>query len=253
MTNINSRGLRAHVFLAEKGMGSRRFCEELIRKNLVKINGTLAKLGDKVFLGDRVEYRRQVFVLRDLKIESKIYIALHKPKNYLCSNFDPEGRKLAISLVQPLFKERLFSIGRLDFKSSGLLLFTNDGQFANSIVHPRSEVEKEYIVESKKDVNEDLLINFKHGIKIEREIFKLKSYEMLGNNSVKLVLTEGKNREIRKVFLSKNIFLKKVHRIRIGNIKLDNLKEGQIKVLSLAKINRFKTQLLGGILNDNSN
>ncbi|AHH10285.1 rRNA pseudouridine synthase [Borrelia coriaceae] len=245
MTNLNSKGLRVHVFLAEKGIGSRRFCENLIRKNLVKINGSLAKLGDKVSLGDRVECRGQIFVFRDFKVESKIYVALHKPKNYLCSNFDPEGRKLAISLVQPLFKERLFSIGRLDFKTSGLLLFTNDGQFANSIVHPKSEVEKEYIVESKKAFNEDLLINFKHGIEIERELFKLKSYVMLGNHSVKLVLTEGKNREIRKVFLSKNIFLKKVHRIRIGNIKLDNLKEGQIKVLSLSKINRFKTRLLG--------
>ncbi|ANF33636.1 pseudouridine synthase [Borrelia turicatae] len=245
MTNTNSKGLRVHVFLAEKGVGSRRFCEDLISKNSVRINNTLAKLGDKVFLGDRVECRKQVFVFRDCKVESKIYIALHKPKNYLCSNFDPEGRQLAISLVQPLFKERLFSIGRLDFKSSGLLLFTNDGQFANNIVHPRSKVEKEYIVESKRAVNENLLINFKHGIKIGREIFKLKSYVMLGNNSVKLVLTEGKNREIRKVFLSKNIFLKKIHRIRIGNIKLDDLKEGQIKVLSLAKINKFKTQILG--------
>ncbi|ATQ15050.2 Ribosomal large subunit pseudouridine synthase B [Borrelia miyamotoi] len=251
---MNSKGLRVHVFLADKGIGSRRFCEDLIRKNLVRINGSFAKLGDKVFLGDRVKCKDQIFVFRRVsKIESKIYIALHKPKNYLCSNFDPNGRKLAISLVQPLFKERLFSVGRLDFKSSGLLLFTNDGWFANGILHPMREVEKEYIVESKKAINEDLLINFKRGVKIEREIFKLKSYVMLGDSSVRLVLTEGKNREIRKVFLSKNIFLKKIHRIRIGNIKLDNLKEGQIKVLSLAKINRLKAQLLGGVLSDNSN
>ncbi|AHH08092.1 rRNA pseudouridine synthase [Borrelia anserina] len=245
MTNINSRGIRVHVFLADRGVGSRRFCEDLIRKNLVKINGNFAKLGDKVFLCDRVEYKRQVFVFRDFKVKSKVYIALHKPKNYLCSNFDPEGRKLAVSLVQPLFKERLFSIGRLDFKSSGLLLFTNDGQFANSIIHPKSEVEKEYIVDAKKTITEDLLINFKHGIKIGREVFKLKSYVMLSDSSVKLILTEGKNREIRKVFLSNNIFLKRIHRIRIGNIKLDSLKEGQIRIVSLAKINRLKAQISG--------
>ena len=241
---MKSKGLRVHVFLAEKGIGSRRFCEDLIKKKFVRINGGLAKLGDKVFLGDRVEYRGQIFVYRDSH-KTNIYIALNKPKNYLCSNFDPNGRKLAISLVQPLFKERLFSVGRLDFKSSGLLLFTNDGQFANNILHPIKEVEKEYIVESKRTIDEDLLINFKRGIKIEREIFKLKSYIILGDNSLNLVLTEGKNREIRRVFLSRNIFLKKIHRIRIGNINLDDLKEGQIKVLSLAKINRFKSQFLG--------
>ncbi|BCR21573.1 Ribosomal large subunit pseudouridine synthase B [Borrelia sp. HM] len=246
MNNMNSKkGLRAHVFLAEKGIGSRRFCEDLIKKNFVRINGNLAKLGDKVFLGDKVRYRGQIFVCRDSKIKTNIYIALNKPKNYLCSNFDPNGRKLAISLVQPLFKERLFSVGRLDFKSSGLLLFTNDGQFANNILHPIKEVEKEYIVESKKAIDEDLLINFKRGIKIEREILKLKSYIMLGDNSLRLILTEGKNREIRRVFLSRNIYLKRIHRIRIGNIKLDDLKEGQIKVLSLAKINKFKSQFLG--------
>ncbi|WP_407637314.1 pseudouridine synthase [Borrelia persica] len=245
---MNSKGLRVHVFLAEKGVGSRRFCEELIRKNLVKVNGTPSKLGDKVFLGDRVEYKRQVFIFQNSKIGNKIYIALNKPANYLCSNFDPRGRKLAISLVQPLFKERLFSIGRLDFKSSGLLLFTNDGQFANSIVHPNSEIEKEYIIESKRVVSEDLLIKFKNGIKIDNEFFKLKSYVMLGNNAAKLILTEGKNREIRKVFLSKNIFLKKVHRIRIGNITLNNLQEGRIRVLPLVKVNKLKTQLLEALM-----
>ncbi|AHH06200.1 Ribosomal large subunit pseudouridine synthase B [Borrelia crocidurae DOU] len=248
MTNINSKGLRVHAFLAEKGIGSRRFCEDLIRKNLIKVNGIFAKLGDKVFLGDRVEYGKQVFVFQDSKVVNKIYIALNKPINYLCSNFDPMGRKLAISLVQPLFRERLFSIGRLDFKSSGLLLFTNDGRFANSIVHPKNEIEKEYIIESKRVVSEDLLVNFKNGIKVDNELFKLKSYVMLGNNTAKLILTEGKNREIRKVFLSKNIFLKKVHRVRIGNITLSNLKEGQIKVLSLAKINKLKTQFLGALM-----
>ncbi|WP_375537731.1 pseudouridine synthase [Candidatus Borreliella tachyglossi] len=243
---MNSRGLRVHVFLAGKGIGSRRFCEELIRKNLVKINGKVAKLGDRVILGDSVKYKRHIFVFKESGLKNKVYIALNKPKNYLCANFDPSGRKLAISLVQPLFSERLFSIGRLDFKSSGLLLFTNDGQFANSIVHPRGEVEKEYIVEAKRDIDENLLINFKRGIKIDKEIFKLKSYTILSNNSVRLVLTEGKNREIRKVFLSRNIFLNKVHRIRIGNIKLDNLKEGHIGVVPLSRVNKLKLKLLRG-------
>ena len=239
--------LRVHVFLSGKGVDSRRCCEDLVRKNFVRINGKLAKLGDKVILGDRVECKGRVFIFKESRIESKLYIALHKPKNYLCSNFDPSGRKLAISLVQPLFKERLFSMGRLDFKSSGLLLFTNDGQFANNIVHPRNAVEKEYIIESKKDINEDLLIDFKRGIRIDGETFRLKSYVMLNKNSAKLVLTEGKNREIRKVFLSRNIFLKKIHRIRIGNIKLNDLKEGQIRVIPLIKVDKLKTELLRSV------
>ncbi|ADQ30671.1 hypothetical RNA pseudouridine synthase [Borreliella burgdorferi JD1] len=242
---------RVHVFLAEKGVGSRRFCEELIRKKLVRVNNTIAKLGDKVALGDRIIYKKQIFVFKDFQINNRIYLALNKPRNYLCSNFDVDGRKLAISLVQPLFKERVFSIGRLDFKSSGLLLFTNDGKFANDIIHPRQKVEREYIIESKKDIDENLLISFKSGIKVKKEFFKLKSYEILNKNSARLILDEGKNREIRKVFLSKNIFLKKIHRIRIGNINLDSLKEGQVKIVPLSKINSLKSRLEK--LNDNSN
>ncbi|WP_424632251.1 pseudouridine synthase [Borreliella lusitaniae] len=242
---------RVQVFLAEKGIGSRRFCEELIRKKLVRVNGSIAKLGDKVSLGDRIIYKKQIYVFKDFQSKSRIYLALNKPKNYLCSNFDINGRKLAISLVQPLFKERIFSIGRLDFKSSGLLLFTNDGQFANDIIHPRKKVEREYIIESKKDIDENLLISFKSGIKVEKDFFKLKFYEILNKNSARLILEEGKNREIRKVFLSKNIFLKRIHRIRIGNINLDSLKEGQVKIVPLVKINRLKSMLEK--LNDNSN
>ncbi|AEW68469.1 Hypothetical protein KK9_0129 [Borreliella garinii BgVir] len=242
---------RVHVFLAEKGVGSRRFCEELIRKKHIRINGSIAKLGDKVSPGDRIIYKKQIYVFKDFQSKNKIYLALNKPRNYLCSNFDVNGRKLAISLVQPLFKERIFSIGRLDFKSSGLLLFTNDGEFANDIIHPRRKVEREYIIESKKDIDENLLISFKSGIKVKKEFFKLKSYEILNKNSARLILDEGKNREIRKVFLSKNIFLKKIHRIRIGNINLDNLKEGQVKIIPLVKINRLKFRLEKS--NDNSN
>ncbi|AJA89972.1 pseudouridine synthase [Borreliella chilensis] len=245
------KNLRVHVFLAEKGLGSRRFCEELIRKKLVRINGSIAKLGDKLALGDRIIYRNQIFVFKDIQSKSKIYLALNKPKNYLCSNFDVNRRKLAISLVQPLFKERIFSIGRLDFKSSGLLLFTNDGKFANDIIHPRQKIEREYIIESKRNIDENLLISFKSGIRVEKEFFKLKSYEILSKNSARLILDEGKNREIRKVFLSKNIFLKKIHRIRIGNINLDSLKEGQVKIVPLVKINRLKSRLEKS--NDNSN
>ncbi|QFI14279.1 pseudouridine synthase [Borrelia sp. CA_690] len=248
---IALKTLRVHVFLAEKGVGSRRFCEELIRRKLVRVNDSIAKLGDKVALGDRIIYNKQIFVFKDSQIKDRIYLALNKPKNYLCSNLDADGRKLAISLVQPLFKERVFSIGRLDFKSSGLLLFTNDGKFANDVIHPRQKIEREYIIESKKDIDENLLISFKLGIKVEKEFFKLKSYEILNKNSARLILDEGKNREIRKVFLSKNIFLKKIHRIRIGNISLDNLKEGQVKIIPLVKINRLKSRLEK--LNDNSN
>lgn len=242
---------RVQVFLAEKGIGSRRFCEDLIKNKLVRVNDSIAKLGDRVALGDRIIYKKQIYVFTDFQSKSKIYLALNKPKNYLCSNFDVNGRKLAISLVQPLFKERIFSIGRLDFKSSGLLLFTNDGKFANDIIHPRGKVEREYIVESKKDIDENLLISFKSGIKIKKEFFKLKSYEILNKNSARLILDEGKNREIRKVFLSKNVFLKKIHRIRIGNINLDSLKEGQVKIVPLVKINRLRSRLENS--NDNSN
>ncbi len=113
------------------------------------------------------------------------------------------------------------------------------------------KVEREYIIESKKDIDENLLISFKSGIKVKKEFFKLKSYEILNKNSARLILDEGKNREIRKVFLSKNIFLKKIHRIRIGNINLDSLKEGQVKIVPLSKINSLKSRLEK--LNDNSN
>lgn len=215
--------------MARCGVASRRKCEEIIAQGRITVNGSVAiKPGTKV--GDDDVVKMDGRLIRPAR--RKIYLALHKPSKFLCSTEDPDGRSLAIDLISPAVKQRVFNVGRLDYLTSGLIFFTNDGEFAKKISHPSSHVEKEYVVTTKKEIPEELMENFKKGIYVGDEFFKLKSYKMNGSNSVNIILEEGKNRELRKVFQSQNINVKKVHRIRIGSVKLTGLNSGHFRNLT---------------------
>lgn len=215
--------------MARCGVASRRKCEEIIAQARVSVNGSIVtKPGTKVDDDDVVKMDGRI--IRPAK--RKIYIALHKPSKFLCSNEDPDGRSLAIDLISPAVKQRVFNVGRLDYLTSGLIFFTNDGEFAKQITHPSSHVEKEYVVTTKKEIPLELMENFEKGIYVGDEFFRLKSYKMNGSNSVNIILEEGKNRELRKVFQSQNINVKKVHRIRIGKVKLTGLNSGHFRNLT---------------------
>jgi len=225
--------VRLQVYMARSGVASRRRSEVLIQEGEVTVNGAIVtELGTKVGPNDdvRVSGRR-------IRPETRqIHLALNKPRKYLCSSSDPEGRPLALELLGNEYSERLFSVGRLDFLSSGLIFYTNDGQFAKKISHPSSQIEKEYRVESKQPIPESMLQEYQGGLVIEGERFVLASYRYKTPRIVSLVLMEGKNREIRRVFAHFRLGLKKIHRVRIGPVRLGDLPPGAHRPLSVKEI-----------------
>lgn len=229
-------GIRLQVYLARAGVASRRHCEQIIDEGRVRVNGkVIREQGVRVSERDRVTLDgKPLFPTR-----KNIYLALHKPRRYLCASSDPEGRPLAIDLVAPAFRERLYTVGRLDFLSSGLILLTNDGQFAKAVSHPSSEVEKEYLVETRKPIPGDFLEAYRAGIDVNGERYTLKEFRYKNSRTVRLVLLEGKNREIRNVFSSQNIAVKRIHRVRVGIVSLKGILTGHFRALTGKEVRWF--------------
>lgn len=222
-------GLRLQVFLAHAGVASRRAAEEIIAEGRVRVNGKVVReRGYRVGKADEVMLDgRKIH-----QVNQKIYLILNKPEQYVCSAQDPEGRALAQDLLVSYRDVRLFSVGRLDYMSSGLIIFTNDGDFSNRVAHPRNEIEKEYEIETRKELTDEFLEEFKKGIFFEGERYRIKSYRRTGPRKALLVLTEGKNREIRNACAARKINIRKLHRVRIGMVRLGTLKTGAYRLLT---------------------
>lgn len=236
MDKNDDKEMRLQVFMARSGIDSRRKCERLITDGFVTVNGTIiTEMGHKVSSRDTVLYNGRAVHL----IKKKIYLALNKPPLYLCSNSDPQNRNLAIDLIKGDFQERLYNVGRLDYLSTGLIFFTNDGDFTKIVAHPSSGIEKEYIVESKQLIEEKYLIEFMAGVIIEGEHYKLHSYKYKTKYKVKLILLEGKNREIRRFFQARNLKIKKLHRVKIGLVELENIPSGSYRYLTEKEVAWF--------------
>jgi len=232
--------IRLQVYLAHCGVASRRASEELILAGRVSVNGLVAStLGIKVRETDLILVDGQPVRLE----QKKRYIALNKPAGYICSAKDPQGRPLAQDLLPKNITERVYTIGRLDFRSSGLILFTNDGDFAAALGHPSADLEKEYLVESTVPVPDAMLDAFLRGVEIEGELYKCATIERLGKKSVKVVLIEGKNREIRRVFSHFHLHPEKLQRIRIGPLLLGDLAEGKSRALTEGELQSFQTYI----------
>jgi 23S rRNA pseudouridine2605 synthase len=187
--------------------------------------GTKVEEGDTVLLDGKP-------VLQET---TKHYIALNKPPGYICSSEDPQGRPLALSLL-PALKERLYNVGRLDFLSCGLIFFTNDGAFASRLGHPSCGLEKEYIVEATGVIQDEVAEAFREGITIEGVYYKAKTAEITGRKTLRIVLVEGKNREIRRVFSRFHLHPSVLRRVRIGNVLLGDLPEGSSRPLTQKEI-----------------
>ncbi|MDR2184266.1 MAG: rRNA pseudouridine synthase [Treponema sp.] len=221
--------LRLQVYLAHAGAASRRGAEKLITQGRVTVNGrTVSVLGTKVEAGDDVRLDGI-----PVKIEKRLhYIVLHKPPLYICSAADPQGRALAGDLLPPAIRERLYTVGRLDYRSSGLILFTNDGNFAARAGHPSAGIEKEYLVEASGPIPDMVLEAFSLGISIEGVFYKAEAVKRLGKKALRVVLIEGKNREIRRVFSHFHLHPEKLLRTRIGPVLLGELGEGKSRPLT---------------------
>jgi 23S rRNA pseudouridine2605 synthase len=221
--------IRLQVYLARAGIASRRAAETLIAEGRVTVNGrALVTPGEKVLPGEEV---RLDGVL--VQPESRLrHLALHKPPGYICSSRDPQNRPLALDLLPREIRERLYSVGRLDYLSSGLILFTNDGDFAARLGHPGAGIEKEYIVEATGVIPATVPEAFAAGLTVEGVYYRALDIEQLGRKTLRIVLVEGKNREIRRVFSHFHLHPARLHRVRIGPVLLGDLAAGESRPLS---------------------
>jgi 23S rRNA pseudouridine2605 synthase len=233
----SDEGIRLQAYLAHAGVASRRACERIILEGRVTINGiTSAELGVRVRLGDAVALDG-----RPIGAEGrKRYILLNKPAGYLSAMQDPEGRPLAVSLLRGV-EERVYNVGRLDQWSSGLLLFTNDGDLTYLLVHPSGGVEKEYYVVADAPLEEDFFIAFRAGVEIDGVEYRAHSIERAGPDSARVTLVEGKNREIRRVMERFGRRPKILRRVRIGCLTIGEMGEGSFRDLSATEVEQLRS------------
>jgi 23S rRNA pseudouridine2605 synthase len=228
--------VRLQKFLADAGVASRRASEQFIVAGRVTVNGKVVKeLGTKIDPDkDHVSVDS-----RPLKAKRKLYLAVHKPKGYICSRNDPEGRASVNDLL-PREWDNLYSVGRLDFNSEGLIFYTNDGDFALKLTHPRYGVRKKYRVTITGEVTPEIAAALTKGVFHEGDVLKAEQVRILkaaqGHSLVELTLREGKNREVRRLFESQALTVDKLQRTQIGPIKLGELPKGKWRTLTAAEI-----------------
>ena len=224
--------MRINKFLAEQGVASRRGCDEIVAEGRVTINGKVAKAGDDVTPSDTVMLDGKTL---SHKVKYEYYL-LNKPKGYVCTVSDDKGRKTVMDLL-PAGAGRVFPVGRLDYDTEGMLILTNDGELAYRLTAPQSEITKTYLVRIEGSITDIQLNRLRAGVEIERGVVTKKCKVTVMETNKKytklhVVLTEGKNREIRRMFevVGKNVdFLK---RIRIGELTLSGLDRGKVRKLT---------------------
>jgi len=228
--------VRLQKFLAEAGVASRRASEQFIVDGRVAVNGVPVRL-----LGSKVDPAQdQVTVDGKLVREhKKLYLALHKPRGCVCSKQDEHDRMTVYELL-PKEWQIVNSVGRLDFASEGLLFLTNDGDFALHLTHPRYGVRKRYVVTVEGKVDGEMLKQFTTGIFVEGEKLKAERAWIISatksESVVELELAEGKNREVRRLFESQNLLVRRLVRTQVGKIKLAELKVGKWRTLTPTEI-----------------
>jgi len=233
--------MRINKFLAQVGLGSRRKVEELVLEGRVKVNGAITRDLSTDIKDSDVVY----FDNRPIKVSTKlVYYKLNKPKGYVTTVSDDKDRKTVMDLMRGVH-HRVYPVGRLDYDTEGLLLLTNDGDITNILTRPSSDVQKTYIVHIESGITNDEIKKLTSGVKIDDYTTKPCSIEIkeLGEKLSKLYITisEGKNRQIRKMFesIGKNVIF--LRRIQIGDIKLGGLSRGEYVELNAREMKYLKT------------
>lgn len=227
---------RVQKIIANAGYCSRRAAEDLIEQGAVKVNGK------KITLGDKADFDKDTITVQGkvLKQPPKLYLALYKPDGYETTLYSPQKRRTIKDLLK--IKERVIPIGRLDMDSEGLLLLTNDGDFANKVMHPRYEKEKEYEVTVMGRVRPELIRKLEYGVRIKTgRTHPAKIVVKKSGKYTKLNITihEGKNRQIRRMMQAVGTEVVSLKRVRIGPINLGGLKPGQYRKLGKAEIEKL--------------
>src|SRR3990167_2689626 len=214
---------RLSKVMAAAGVASRRACEELIFAGKVKVNGTVIRIPQTLVDIEKDELRVDDQLVK--KTDEKYYFILNKPKGVICSNKRIGTKRLVIDLFGHI-KARLFTIGRLDRDTTGLLLVTNDGHFAQKVIHPSANITKEYLVKTFGDVSDEHLKNISKGTLIEGKWIKPLTVSKVRKGTIKIAVKEGKKREVRYLVKNAGLETTSLSRIRIGGLKLGHLEEG---------------------------
>lgn len=226
-------------YMADCGVSSRRKCQNLIAQNRVKVNGHVANLGTRVNSSDTIFVDNKKIFLENQK---KIYIMMYKPRGYVTTLNDEFGRKCVIDLVSDI-NSRVYPVGRLDKDSEGLLLITNDGNFANHVMHPSKNIFKTYKVTVKSSVTEEDILKLSSITLIDNkkvEPARIKIINQEPNRTVmEISIKQGVNRQIRKLCSQVNLEISRLKRISVGNLKLGDLKPGKYRNLENFEINYF--------------
>ena len=235
---------RLQKILSQAGLGSRRATEEWIEKGLVRVNGIVAKLGDSAGPEDKISVNDKL-IKNPLAEQEKIRILLyHKPIGEICSRSDPDHLQTVFDNIPSVKNGRWVMVGRLDINTSGLLIFTTSGELANQLMHPKFELEREYAVRVHGDVTASIVKKLKQGVQLEDGLAQFKHIEFRGgegtNSWYHVILTEGKNREVRRLWESQNIEVSRLIRIRYGKFELPrSLSRGQFRELSAKEVEAF--------------
>lgn len=227
--------MRINKYIALSGFCSRRKADELIDIGRVMINKDVAKKGDEVRENDvvRIDGERV-----RVKFDQYEYYILNKPKRVICSNEDKFGRVTAVSLINS--NKRLFTYGRLDYLTEGLIIISNDGDLYNKIMHPRQKLYKSYIATIDKEITEDHIEALSHGVVIDGVKTAPAKVKVLTKTEVRIAIFEGRNRQIRKMFEVLGYFVKSLKRVKVGELTLKNLEVGKYRKLTKDEIEYLK-------------
>ena len=239
---------RIHKILADHGIGSRRGIESLIKQRKVKVNGELATLGQLVSEHDIFEVEGRTVRLSKKDPSKKRILMYNKKVGEISSRNDPDHKKTIFDSLPKLKSGRWISVGRLDINTSGLILFTNDGSLANQLMHPSSNIEREYIARVHGQVTDQILNNLMKGVKLEDGFAKFTDVQggRKGNTNqwFAMVIMEGRTREVRRLWESQGLEISRLKRVRYGSLFLPaSLKQGAFKELSKSEISALEHQV----------
>lgn len=230
--------------LARAGFGSRREIEGWIAKGRVKVNGKVAVIGERVSDSDKIIVDGKKLAPQKKNREERRVLLYNKQENEICSRDDPEGRATVFDNLPPLKHGRWVSVGRLDINTSGLLLFTTDGELANKLMHPSSQIEREYAVRVMGDVTADMVQQMHAGVIIDGNLCRFTDVQHYGGEGINqwyhVVLMEGRNREVRKLWESQGLKVSRLKRVRFGPIFIPStVSRGKYQELPKSEINKL--------------
>ena len=220
---MDSKTEKIQKFVANAGICSRRKCEDLVREGKIKINDRKAKIGDRVSKNDKIYYRGKL-ICAD---QEMAYYVFYKPRGVISSMTSRQGKSIKDFITD--IPGKVYPVGRLDKESEGLILLTNDGEWANKIMHPSQSHEKEYIVRTNDPIDREILEDFKRGIRVDGVKLRPVRSKNIEKNQVNLILKQGINRQIRKMFEKYGLEIVYLKRIRVDKYKLGNLNPGKYK------------------------